>query len=236
MLLGDAAVERLAAQILEATPVATDRLSPSWHDVEEPGETTHISAVDAEGLVVSLTQSIQSLFGARVVCEPCGFLYNNYLVTCPRKPHAHQIAGRCSPRSNAAPSLMLRAEHSENGPVDLVALGAAGSRRTTSAILHTFSGLVDRGLSLAAAVDAPRFHVRLSRRAWLERAPETEPLRVQLAQRFRQIEMCPRHSYKMGCVQAIQVGPHGMMSGVADPRREGTVCVVLDQSDTKHPD
>jgi gamma-glutamyltranspeptidase/glutathione hydrolase len=130
---------------------------------------------------------------------------------------------------------MLRAEHGATGPVDLIALGAAGSRRTTSAILHTVSGLVDRGLSLAAAVDAPRFHVRLSRRAWLETAPETEPLRVQLAQQFRKIDMCSRHSYKMGCVQAIQVGPRGMMSGAADPRREGTVHVVLDQSDTKNP-
>jgi gamma-glutamyltranspeptidase len=105
-------------------------------------------------------------------------------------------------------------------------LGGAGSRRTTSAILHTISGVLDRRLTLAEAVDAPRFHVKLSRKAWLERASTTESLSPQLAQRFRHIRFRSRYSYAMGCVQAIAFLPCGSIQGRSDPRREGTAKTI----------
>ena len=61
---------------------------------ERDGETTHLCAADRDGTVVSLTQSIQSLFGAKVANEEYGFLYNNYLTTCPRRAHAHRVDAR----------------------------------------------------------------------------------------------------------------------------------------------
>lgn len=264
--------ERAALSSHELTAAACDQLYESfrlaqgdeqssrtagWLLSEEPGETTHLCAADAEGNVVSLTQSIQSLFGARVACEACGFLYNNYLTTCPREPHLYQLGPRCRPRSNSAPTLVLGRAHSLFASVGgslpkplplaeradyidgthaasaTIALGAAGSRRTTSAILHTISGLLDRGLSLAEAVDAPRFHVKLSCGAWLERAPETEPLVRRLVARFGEVNLRSRHSYAMGCLQAIKIDRDSTMQGTADPRREGTA-VVVQQHVKKH--
>jgi len=205
-------------------------------DAEEPGETTHLCTADAEGNVVSLTQSIQSLFGARVVCRPCGFLYNNYLVTCPRGRHPNQLAGGCLPRSNAAPTILLRTASdppkithrpNENPTTEIaLALGAAGSRRITSSILQTIGGFVERDMSLVEAVDAPRIHVKQSRNVWLEQSCQTEALLPMLSRRFRSVELGPRHSYAMGCVQAIQVNSDGQAVGVADPRREGTAIVM----------
>jgi len=74
---------------------------------EEAGETTHVCAADEQGNVVSLTQSIQSLYGAKAAHPDLGFLYNNYLRTCPRRPHGHRLAPRAFARSNAAPTLVL---------------------------------------------------------------------------------------------------------------------------------
>ena len=81
-------------------------LAPSKYLPEdaEPGETTHLCTADDQGTVVSLTQSIQSLFGAKVANAELGFLYNNCLTTCPRHDHPYQLAGRCLPRSNMAPT------------------------------------------------------------------------------------------------------------------------------------
>ena len=80
---------------------------PALAGADGPGETTHLCVADAAGNVVSLTQSIQSLLGA--VNEKLGFLYNNYLHTCPRWPHPSQLGSLVRPRSNAAPILVLRA-------------------------------------------------------------------------------------------------------------------------------
>src|SRR5262245_447959 len=66
-----------------AEDIRTGRFAPSA-DPEGPGETTHICTADALGNIVSLTQSVQSLFGAKVANEALGFLYNNYLSICPR--------------------------------------------------------------------------------------------------------------------------------------------------------
>jgi gamma-glutamyltranspeptidase/glutathione hydrolase len=221
-LLSDEHIDQLASAILAGEIPQTAHTSHDWSlaDVEEPGETTHLCTADAAGNVVSLTQSIQSLFGARAGSIKLGFLYNNYLLTCPRVPHPFQLAGGCQPRSNAAPTMVVGA-HGE-----VLAIGAAGSRRITSAILQSLAGVWLRGMSLADAVAAPRFHVKQSRNCWIESSPQTEAIADDLKQRFRHVEFRKAHSFAMGCVQAVQVSSDGRQTGVADPRREGTAASV----------
>lgn len=193
---------------------------------EEQGDTTHLSVSDRYGNVVALTQSIQSLFGAKTAHPDLGFLYNNYLHTCPRRPHAYQLGPACRPRSNASPTLVLRGT-AETGP-PLLALGAAGSRRITSAILQVIGGVIDRGLDVASAVAAPRVHGLTNGKVWLEAPAVTKPLlrRIQ-AQGSRPI-VKSTHSYGMAAVQALHFLPEGDVRGAADPRRDGTA-VVLSQ-------
>lgn len=138
--------------------------------VERYGETTHLCIADSDGNIVALTQSIQSLFGAKVANDELGFFYNNYLCTCPRFRHPSQLRSRCQPRSNVAPTLVLK-----DGRPLLVA-GAAGSRRIISALLQTLSGVIDRGLEVRAAVAAPRVHALASRRVWIESPAATDRL------------------------------------------------------------
>jgi gamma-glutamyltranspeptidase/glutathione hydrolase len=222
-LLSDERADQLAATIQRAVWPVLQKVA-----AEEPGDTTHLCTADDQGTVVSLTQSIQSLWGAKVANERCGFLYNNYLHTCPRYEHPHQLRGGCTPRSNAAPTLILEGDlhGSTNGRPHpwrpLLALGGAGTRRMTSAILQTISGVIDRRLSVAEAVAEARIHVKLSRKVWLEKPADTQLLCSRLEQRFRVLEVRKQHSYAMGAVQAIQFHADGSLAGAADPRREGT--------------
>src|SRR5271166_5541975 len=104
---------------------------------EGPGDTTHLTVADAEGNVVALTQSIQSVFGAKVAHPELGFAYNNYLWTCPRYSHPNQLAPGSMPRSNAAPTIITEQREGRSNPI--LAVGAAGSRRIISALLQTIS-------------------------------------------------------------------------------------------------
>jgi gamma-glutamyltranspeptidase / glutathione hydrolase len=192
---------------------------PVSHGVgsEDGGETTHLCAADVDGNVVSLTQSIQSLFGAKVANEEYGFFYNNYLTTCPRRSHTHRLAGGCPARSNAAPTIVLPPDAER----PMLALGAAGSRRIISSLVQVISGTIDLRLTLDDAVARPRIHPRLSGKVWLEEPAATPDLVGTLSEEFGPVEVRPAHSYTLGAVNALAVSESGI-AAAADPRREGT--------------
>ena len=211
-------IGRHAREILESMrgPPGTPAPRPAR---EQPGETTHLCAADAQGNIVALTQSLQSLFGAKVANGKLGFLYNNYLCTLPRRQHPYRIRGGGVPRSNAAPTLVLTGEPSRR---PLLVLGAAGSRRITSAIVQVISSVVDRGLTVRQAVDLPRIHATLSGTAHLERPAATDSLLGRLESRFHSVRIRSARSFYMGSVQAIQWNEDASVTGAADPRRDGT--------------
>jgi gamma-glutamyltranspeptidase/glutathione hydrolase len=191
----------------------------------ESGNTTHLCAADREGNVVSLTQSIQSVFGAKVAHPTLGFVYNNYLSTCPRSPHRYRLGPGSLPQSNAAPTIVLRrvegSDTSAHPPRPVLALGSAGSRRITSSVVQVLSAVEDRGLSLANAVSMPRAHALLSRSVWVEEGIPGGQTLSRLRSRFANVRVLPNANYKMGAVQAISWDARGQMTGAADPRRDG---------------
>ena len=179
-------------------------------DREPPGDTTHLSVTDGTGTMVSLTSSIQSLFGAKVMAGELGFFWNNYLRTCPRRPSPYRLAPGCLPRSNAAPTIV-----SQPGGAPYLAVGAAGSRRITSSLVQVLSGILDTDASLTAAVCAPRVHAT-KREAWVEKALLAELPPTALPVRPRH-----EHDYMMGAVQGVARHSAGLVEAVADPRRAG---------------
>jgi gamma-glutamyltranspeptidase / glutathione hydrolase len=189
-------------------------------DREGPGDTTHLSVVDGEGCAVALTQSIQSVYGAKVACDKLGFVYNNYLCTLPRRGQPYQLQGGCAPRSNAAPTLVLAGGSA--GAASLLALGSAGSRRITSSLVQVISRVVDGGVGLAQAVEAPRIHATLGGRVHVESPLAAEPLLKRLETRFRKVMVRGAQSFFMGAVHAVERKCDGTFAGAADPRRDGT--------------
>lgn len=115
------------------------------------GSTTHISAVDADGGMASLSSSNGS--GAGVMAPGTGVLLNNMLGEEDLNPGGF---GRLTPgrrlSSMMAPTLILR------GGEPVVALGSAGSNRLRSAILQVVVSLLNQRLGLAASVERPRVH------------------------------------------------------------------------------
>ena len=218
-LLSRAHTARMTAMIQNSAALTTKGVA-----AEEVGETTHLCTADAEGNVVSLTQSIQSVFGAKVASAKVGFLYNNYLTTCPRRSHPYRLGPRCLARSNAMPTLVLQPDSRLGEP--LLAVGAAGSRRILSAVLQVISGVVDRKLPLGVALAMPRIHAKLNREIWLEEAAANQSLRDKLAQTFGDLRVRRPLSFSMGAAQAIQFNQNGTFVGAADPRRDGAAIGV----------
>ena len=113
--------------------------------------TSHICAVDKEGNVVSLTQTIMSGFGARIMLPGSGVLMNNGMMWFdPRAGGANSVEGGRHPLCNMCPAIVEGADGS------MTALGACGGRKIFPAVFQLTSFLVDYGMSVDEAVHQAR--------------------------------------------------------------------------------
>ncbi|MDH5760508.1 MAG: gamma-glutamyltransferase [Gemmatimonadota bacterium] len=112
------------------------------------GHTTHLSTADAHGMFVALTQTLGPNMGSKVATPGLGFLYASTL---------GGYLGRMEPgeraRSFISPLMVLK----DGEPV--LVLGAAGGARIVSGVVQVISRIVDDGMSLAEALEAPRVHM-----------------------------------------------------------------------------
>jgi gamma-glutamyltranspeptidase/glutathione hydrolase len=129
----------------------------------EPPHTTHYSVVDAEGNAVAVTTTINDWFGSRVTAEGLGFLMNDEMDDFSAKPGvpnsdgliqgpANAIGPGKRPLSSMAPTIVVR-----DGKTVLV-LGSLGSSRIITTVANVLIGVVDYGMNIQEAVNAPRFH------------------------------------------------------------------------------
>ncbi len=117
----------------------------------ESAHTTHITVADSEGRVVSATQTINSVFGARYMVPGTGLIPNNYLyVLDPRPDRANSMAPGKRVTSSMAPLMVIKDGQAR------YALGLPGGLRIFPSALQAVINLVDHGMSLQQAVEAPR--------------------------------------------------------------------------------
>ena len=132
--------------------------------------TTHISVVDAQGQAVSLTSSIESAFGARLMVD--GFLLNNQLTDfsfLPRDPKTQQpIANRVQagkrPRSSMTPLMVW---HRQTGHLTYV-LGSPGGSMIIHYVARALQAMLDQNMAPGQAVMQRHMGVTTSRRVWVE--------------------------------------------------------------------
>jgi gamma-glutamyltranspeptidase / glutathione hydrolase len=126
----------------------------AWHagvSAPESANTTHVTVADAAGNVVASTQTINSLFGARFIVPGTGLIPNNYMhLFDPRPGHANSIAPGKRVTTSQAPLIGLK-----NGK-PAFALGLPGGLRIFGCAMQAVLNLVDHGMSLQEAVEAPR--------------------------------------------------------------------------------
>jgi len=129
----------------------------------EGSNTTHYSIVDGKGNAVSVTYTLNDWFGAKVTAGGTGVLLNDEMDDFTAKlgvpniyglvqGEANAIAPGKRPLSSMSPTIVTK----DGKPVMVV--GTPGGSRIITAVLHTIINVVDYGMNVQEAVDAPRFH------------------------------------------------------------------------------
>jgi gamma-glutamyltranspeptidase/glutathione hydrolase len=160
-----AAAQRATIKPDKATPSA--ELRPEGASGATEGmHTTHFSVVDADGDAVGITTTLNWWFGSGVAIPGAGFLMNNEMDDFASKPGTANSYGLVQGEPNAiAPGKRMLSSMTPtvvtdaSGHVELVA-GAAGGSTITTTVFQILSNVVDFGLDVSMAVNAPRFHLQ----------------------------------------------------------------------------
>ena len=129
----------------------------------EPENTTHYSVIDPAGEAVAVTTTLNDSFGAHVTAEGLGFLLNNEMDDFSSKPGVPNMYGLIQGPANAigpgkrplsamTPTIVLK-----DGKVFLI-LGSPGGPTIITTVANILMGVVDYGLDIQEAVNAPRYH------------------------------------------------------------------------------
>ena len=165
-LLTDAHAAEVRSKILDTATQNVSAYDPSLlATIDTPG-TSEITAVDASGMAVSVTTTINLLFGSQVMVPETGVIMNNEMDDFSKpgssnsfgyapSPNNYIVPGK-RPQSSISCTIVDRADGSL-----YVSLGAAGGSRIITANAQNLWHIVDQGLSAPQALALPRFHDQL---------------------------------------------------------------------------
>jgi len=206
-----------------ATP--SSEISPGLDAPAEGTHTTHYSIVDGAGNAVAVTTTLNSWYGSKVTVQGAGFVLNNEMDDFSAKPGTPNQYGLVQGERNAVepgkrmlsamtPTIVL-------GPGEKLKMvtGTPGGSTIITTVFQTISNVLDYGMDVVAAVDAPRVHHQhLPDQIFYEHAG-LEPATVQ-ALKALGYTVTERGGVS-GDVQAILVADDGTLRGWSDPRRGG---------------
>ncbi|HYL92601.1 MAG TPA: gamma-glutamyltransferase, partial [Alphaproteobacteria bacterium] len=181
-------------------------------------DTTYLSVVDQDGNIVSLIQSNYSGFGSGVVVQGMGFALQNRggLFTLDAQ-HPNALAPRKRPFHTIIPAFMERGD-------EHIGFGIMGGANQPLAHAQFVSNLVDYGMNIQAALDAPRFTVAgndVSCDIVIESRVKPEVLQA-LVKKGHTLIVRKEYTSLMGRGQAVvHNSKTGMNSGASDPRADG---------------
>jgi gamma-glutamyltranspeptidase/glutathione hydrolase len=189
----------------------------------ESSETTHFSVVDADGNAVSNTYTINFSYGTGLVADGTGILLNNELDDFSAKPgvpnaygliggEANAVEPKKRPLSSMSPTIVLK----DGNP--FLVTGSPGGSRIITTTLQVIMNVIDHGMNVAEATNAPRIHHQ-----WLP-----DELRIEEGLSLDTIRLLEQRGQKvvvknsMGSTQSIMVTEGGLY-GTSDPRRAGAL-------------
>ena len=155
----------LAASINLRQATMSEKLGPRLTEAEESPETTHYSVIDRSGMAVSNTYTLEQGYGSGVVVTGAGFLLNNEMGDFNRNPGvtnrqgsigtpANLVVAEKRMLSSMTPTIAVR-----DGKVVLVT-GSPGGRTIINTVLNVTLNVLEFGMSLRNAVDAPRLNMQ----------------------------------------------------------------------------
>ncbi|GIL40341.1 gamma-glutamyltransferase [Roseiterribacter gracilis] len=178
--------------------------------LERPG-TSHLTVVDKDGLVVSMTTSIETAFGSRLIVG--GFILNNHMTDfslAPTGPDGAPVANRIEPNKRPRSSMMPTIVFDAN-KLPVLTIGSPGGSAIPGYVMKSLVARLDWKMDLQAALDLP--HV-FNRNGTTEL--ETSTFKAALEAMGHQVRVSPQSSG----LHAIAF-ENGLLIGAADPRREG---------------
>jgi gamma-glutamyltranspeptidase / glutathione hydrolase len=196
-------------------PVRAQKWSAGVEQLEG-AHTTHMTAADAFGNVVATTQTINNLFGAKILVPGLGTVPNNYMnLFDPRPGHALSLSPGKRVTTSMSPVMALR-----DGKL-VYALGLPGGKRIFPSAMQALINLIDHGMSLQEAVEAPRVWTEGNALEVEQAVPE--PVRAKLASMGHGVvEMAT----VAGGMNAIQFHDDGSLTGAACWRADGTPVAI----------
>jgi gamma-glutamyltranspeptidase/glutathione hydrolase len=187
----------------------------------EPTGTSHLIVRDAEGNVVSMTTTVESIFGTGRMVD--GFFLNNQLtdfsfspVDGQGRPVANAVAPGKRPRSSMTPAILLSKDGKFAG-----AIGSAGGNSILAFVAKSLVAAVDWNMTMPQALAAPNLVARGP--SFQGEVTKFSP-EVLIGLRQRGIDLKPGQGEDSG-VTAVLIRD-GRIDGAADPRREGVVLTL----------
>ena len=192
----------------------------------ESDQTTHFDVVDADGNAVSNTYTLNFSYGSGLVAAGTGVLLNNELDDFTAKAGAANAYGLLGgdanapgpnkrPLSSMSPTLVFK-----DGQLE-IATGSPGGSRIITTVLQILVNVIDHGLNVAEAENAPRAHDQgFPEELRIERGISADTIRMLEAMGHRVVV----HE-SMGSANTIARASDGTLTGASDLRQRGTLAV-----------
>jgi gamma-glutamyltranspeptidase/glutathione hydrolase len=211
------AVEELLAEafIVQRRRSIAGRAAEHVEPAALPADTTYLAGVDRDGNAVSLIESVFSAFGSATMVPGTGILVNNRLAGFsldPRSPNA--LAPRKRPVHTLNTVMVL------DGSSPRFVYGTPGRHAQVQTNFQLAVGLIDHGLDVQEAIEAPRWYHEAGRTLELE-SRFSEQVRKGLAAKGHDLHVLGEWAEITGGAQAVAIDANGVFSAGADPRREG---------------
>jgi gamma-glutamyltranspeptidase/glutathione hydrolase len=196
---------------------ANCNVSPGEPEFPAKGDTTYLTVVDRDGNMVSLIQSNFSEFGSGIVPDGTGFVLQNrgaLFSLDPASPNA--LAGHKRPLHTIIPGFMSRGD-------ERIAFGIMGGFNQAQAHAQFVANVVDFGMNIQAALEAPRFSKHTFAGCDVEMEDRIDGgVRKALGERGHEIQVVGSFSSDMGGGQAVRRDfSSGVNFGASDPRKDG---------------
>lgn len=194
---------------------------PDILDKKTSTGTTAFAVADAEGNMVSVTQTLGTWGGTFHVTPGLGFLYNDKLGSYSSNPKSYNARIPFARNvTSITPTLVFEGTGAEKKP--WLAVGGAGNAWIGSAVFQIIAGIVDQGLSPQQAIEQPRFLVGI------RRAPGPERIPIQ-------IRVLAEDGFAPGIIDRLEAMGHDvqLISGRGEPRMGYAATVLIENGKVK---
>jgi gamma-glutamyltranspeptidase/glutathione hydrolase len=213
-------------KLLDTTRATPSReISHGPISLREKTETTHYSVVDRWGNAVAVTTTINGWYGNKIVVEGGGFFLNNEMDDFSAKPGAPNLYGLIGSMANGVepnkrmlssmtPTIVLKSGQ------PFMVIGSPGGSTIITTVLQVLLNVVDHGMNIAEAIDAPRIHHQwLPDTLYYEKRGLVKDVVLNLEQRGYAVR---QRNGTQGRVEGIIIDrARGMLYGSTDPRGYG---------------